>query len=184
MAKEGTNTNHSYSLFEIEFWPPVKTRGCYCRILESVEFQKTDFIKAVNLDQNIIAYNHDSDAFSVEEKGEVKPDALPWSNTSNSTTDICLPPQPCNTECWHENPVEVAARRYERAGRFQDASKLRVDFRGLNILHRRILQWYRWAESQWTLKGSSWFPSYEYYSSSYRSQNFPERRHWTQPLLP
>lgn len=104
---------------------------------------------------------NDSDVYSIEEKGEVKSDVLPWSDTLNSTTDIRLPPHPCNTECWHKDPVEVAARRYECAGRFQDASKLRVNFRGLSILHRRILQWYRWGEEQWALKGSFWLLSYD-----------------------
>lgn len=136
-----------------KFGPLPKREVSTAEFSSPLSLETLIFIKAANFDQRVISY--DSDAFSIEEKGEVKLDALPWSDTSNSTTDICLPPHPCNTECWHKDPVEVAARRYESAGRFQDASKLRMDFRGLSILHRRILQWYRWAEGQWALKGVS-----------------------------
>lgn len=154
---EGINIDRSYSFFDTEIWPSIKTRGFYCCILGFLEFKNADFVKEVNFGRDIIT--RDSDAFSVEEKGELKPDTLPWSNASKSSTDIWLLPHPCSTECWHKDPVEVAALRYERAGRFRDASKLRVDFRGLSILHRRVLQWYRWAENQWALKGASRFLS-------------------------
>lgn len=114
----------------------------------------------------------------------MKPDALPWSDILNSTTDIWLPPHPCHTECWHKDPVEVAARRYERAGRFQDASKLRVDFRGLNILHRRAFQWYRWAEKQSALNGSSWLLSCDVTRPLIDRQILPKGKHWIRTLSP
>lgn len=102
------------------------------------------------MDPSIAA--NDSDAFSVEEKGEVKIDLLPWSGISEAP-ETWIRPHICDTPCWHQNPVEVAACRYEWAGRFEEASKLRADFIGLSTLHHRVLQWYIWSEGKLALNG-------------------------------
>lgn len=100
--------------------------------------------------KSIFAY--DSDALPLEEMGEFLSDKLPWSDIPCAIPDIWLT-RFGNTECWYMDPVEAAAYRYERVERFEEASKLRMKFRGLSILHWWIIQWYKWAEGQQFPKG-------------------------------
>lgn len=131
---------------------------------EPHDLQNTDFgvVKTVDTTPKIVS--DESDVFPVEEKEEVKLDILPWFSMPNDTSEAWVPPHHCNTECWHQDPVDVAARRHELAGHFKEASNLRIGFRGLSILHRRVLRWYGWARKQRALNGESCFAFYSYHT--------------------